>query len=71
MKIIYKVKSGVLSEKIKKEIAEISEKQITKGSQAIIAGCTEIPLILKENDIDVPIIDPTYILAKRTIENAK
>ena len=71
MKVIYQVKSGVLSEKIKREMIEISEKQIAKGSQAIIAGCTEIPLALKDEDVDVPVIDPTYILAKRAIEEVK
>jgi aspartate racemase len=71
MKIIYQVKSGILSEEMRREIAEISEEQIKKGSQAIIAGCTEIPLVLQDGDISVPVIDPTAILAKRAVEKAK
>jgi len=39
--------------------------------RAIIAGCTEIPLILKDKDIKVLIIDPANILAKRAIKEAK
>ena len=71
MDIIYKIKSNILSKEIKIQIIKIDEKQIKKGSQAIIAGCTEIPLILKNEDIKVPVIDPTNILAKRAIEEAK
>jgi len=71
MEIIYKVKSGILLNKLKKEMIELSEEQIKKGSQAIIAGCTEIPLVLKNGDIEIPVIDPTYILAKCAVEKAK
>jgi len=71
MNLIYMVKSGILSEQMKSQIIKISEEQIKKGAQAIIAGCTEIPLILKDKDIKVPIIDSTNILAKRAIEEAK
>ncbi len=43
---------------------------IEKGVQAIILGCTEIPLALPENEINgVPIIDPIYILARELIRN--
>jgi len=71
MDIIYKVKSGILSEKMKSQIIKISKEQIKKGAQAIISGCTEIPLILKNGDIKIPVIDPTNILAKRAVEEAK
>ncbi len=71
MDLIFMVKSGILSEEMKSQIINISEEQIKKGAQAIIAGCTEIPLILKDKDIKVPIIDPTNILAKRAVEEAK
>jgi len=67
MQVIYEVKSGVLTEEMKKQMVDISNKQIRKGSEAIISGCTEIPLVLKDGDIKIPVIDPTYILAKRSV----
>jgi len=48
MKIIYAVKAGNLSEEVKKNIISIAQKLIDKGAEAIVTGCTEIPLILKE-----------------------
>jgi aspartate racemase len=71
MKVIYAVKAGDLSEEVKKNIIQIAQKLIDKGAEAIIAGCTEIPLILKEGDISVPIIDPTQVLAKIAIRKAR
>jgi len=71
MKAIYAVKAGNLSEGIKKNILKIVQKLVNKGAEAIITGCTEIPLIIKEGDILVPIIDPTQVLAKVVVQKAK
>ena len=71
MEIIYKIKSSILSKGVKNQMIAISEEQIKKGAEAIIAGCTEILLILKNKDMKIPAIDPTNILAKRAIEEAK
>jgi aspartate racemase len=71
MKVIYAVKAGNLSGKNEKNILKIAQKIIDKGAEAIIAGCTEIPLILKERDVSVPIIDSTQVLAKITVQKAK
>ena len=70
LKVIHAVKAGNLSEKIKKNILKIAQKLIDKRAEAIITGCTEIPLILKEGDIPVPIIDPTQALAKAAVQKA-
>jgi len=71
MKAIYAVKAGDLSNEVKDNILKIAQKLIDKGAEAIIAGCTEIPLILKEGDILVPLIDPTQVLAKAAVQKAK
>ena len=71
MKVIYTVKAGDLSEEVKKNILKITQKLIDKGAEAVIAGCTEIPLILKEEDILFPLIDPTQVLAKIAVQKAR
>ncbi len=70
MKVIYAVKAGDLSEEVKKNIISIAQKLIDKGAEAIIAGCTEIPLVLKEEDVPVPTIDPAQVLAKAAVQKA-
>jgi aspartate racemase len=59
------------SENSKRLILNASERLIHQGAQAIIAGCTEVPLVLKEKDLSVPVIDPISILAEAAIEKAQ
>jgi aspartate racemase len=70
MDAIYKVKGGELS--LAREIALVeSKKLVERGAQAIIAGCTEIPLILRDGDLKVPVIDATLVLARALVATAK
>ena len=59
------------SEESRMLIIKAAESLILKGAQAIIAGCTEVPLVLKEGDISVPVIDPVSILAQAAMAEAK
>ena len=69
MEAIYGVKAGDMS-KSSAAVVRISRKLVAAGAEALIAGCTEIPLIIKPGDVSVPIIDVTEVLAKRTVEIA-
>ncbi|MDI6861052.1 MAG: amino acid racemase [Caldisericia bacterium] len=70
MKIIYSIKGGKIKENIDL-FNKIVEEYINSGSQVIIAGCTEIPLLFPYIEIKVPIIDSTLCLAKKVIKFAK
>ncbi|RFB15290.1 amino acid racemase [Bacillus sp. HNG] len=63
---IYAVKSGNL-EKGKKLLLQASKTVINQGAEAIIAACTEIPLVLSEVE-GFKVIDPTEILAKKIVD---
>ncbi len=66
MEGIYAVKSGDLN-KGKKLFLHASKTVIEQGAEAIIAACTEIPLVLSVLD-GTSLIDPTQILAKKIVE---
>jgi aspartate racemase len=70
MEIIYRIKAGWDLNLLKREIIEIARLQIRKGAQGVISGCTEIPLVLKDGNLEIPIIDPTFILAQKAIDKA-
>jgi aspartate racemase len=38
-----------------------------RGAHAIIAGCTEVALALRDNQLGVPVIDPAQILAEAAV----
>lgn len=42
-----------------------------KGAEAIIAGCTEVPLVLRQSDLDMPLIDPMTLMAEYMVEYAR
>ena len=71
MNIIYGIKAGNRLDLLKKDILKLAENQIAKNAQGIIACCTEIPLIFKNGDINIPVINPTLILTQISIEKAK
>ena len=59
---------GVLSESSKDRFARIIEKLVTDGAEGIILGCTEIPMLIKEGDCPVPLLDTTSIHAVRAVD---
>ncbi|WIV13327.1 amino acid racemase [Proteiniborus sp. MB09-C3] len=74
MEIIYGkdgVKAGNRSGKLKDYLAEIVEKLKGRGAEAIIAGCTEISIVLEQSDIDIPLIDPLTLMAQKSVLIAK
>jgi aspartate racemase len=52
-------------------VLRAAEELIEHGAEAVLAGCTEIPLVLREGDLPVPVIDPISILAGAAIRRAK
>ena len=54
----------------KKLLIQSAEKLINQGVEAIIAGCTEVSVILKEDDLSVHYLDPIVILAESIILKA-
>jgi len=64
------VKKGNIGEEARKMIRDAGKNLISKGAQAVIAGCTEIPLVLEDGDLDVPVVDATDALAKMAVKLA-
>lgn len=74
MEIIYGkegVKAGNRTGKVREYLVEIVERLKNRGAEAIIAGCTEISIVLDQSDIDIPLIDPLTLMAKKSVEIAK
>ena len=61
------VKAGFTSGKSKQIIHDTAQALVQRGAEAVIAGCTEVPLVLKEGDVEVPLIEPLQILAEVSI----
>ena len=66
MRLISAIKAGDRSEAVAMGMRDVANTQVAKGARAIIAGCTEIPLVLTEDLLDVPLVSSTDVLAELT-----
>ena len=46
MELIYRIKSGDTGEVVRRSMATLARKLETQGAEVIVAGCTEVPLVL-------------------------
>ena len=56
---------GIINSDSKKKFLEIVDKLRNKGAEGIILGCTEIGLLIKNEDTDVPLFDTAIIHAEQ------
>ena len=56
---------GTINSNSKKKFLEIVDKLRSKGAEGIILGCTEIGLLIKNADTDVPLFDTAIIHAEQ------
>ena len=65
-KVIYdELCLGTINSNSKKKFLEIVDKLRNKGAEGIILGCTEIGLLIKNEDTDVPLFDTAIIHAEQ------
>ena len=64
------IKAGFTSGPSQKIIQDAAAKLVQRGAEGVIAGCTEVPLVLKQEHLPVPLIDPLRIIALKSIEEA-
>lgn len=56
---------GSVLETSKKEFIRIIEELADKGAEGVILGCTEIGLLIKQEDVSIPVFDTTIIHATK------
>ncbi len=56
---------GIINKKSKEIYINIIDNLCKKGAQGVILGCTEIGLLVDNNDLNIPVFDTTYIHAKK------
>ncbi|WP_329267070.1 aspartate/glutamate racemase family protein [Streptomyces sp. NBC_01451] len=70
MAAIHAVKAGTHDAATTALLARAARRLTRRGAQAVIAGCTEIPLGLPADAVDVPLVDPALVLAHALVRRA-
>ena len=68
--ILDEMAKDIFREETKQKYLEIINKLISEGAEGIVLGCTEIPILIKQDDIPVPIFDTTLIHASAIVDFA-
>ena len=64
------IKAGNTSGKPHNLLLEAAQQLEQEGTEAILMACTEIPLALHPEDIQIPLLDPTDLLAQAAVKKA-
>lgn len=68
MALLYRIKRGDVGQASREAMAALAHRLINKGAQAVVAGCTEVPLVLSQTELSTPFLDATQSLAVRCVE---
>jgi aspartate racemase len=62
--------NGIFTEASRLYFNEVTEKLKARGCDAVVLGCTEIPLIVRPDDTPLPTLDSTRLLARAALKRA-
>ncbi len=68
MALVYAVKAGDVGPERRAEMRALGQALLAAGAGAVIAGCTEVPLLLAPDDLDAPLVDSAEVLARACVE---
>lgn len=71
MKLIFRVKAGDVGDDVRRRMASLAQSLNARGAGAIVAACTEVPLVLSSDTLAIPVINSTDALVARAVAFAK
>ena len=67
MRLINAIKAGDQGPDVASGMEAVARALVDRGADAIIGGCTEIPIVFEGDGFAVPVISSTNVLAARTL----
>ncbi len=64
------IKAGAPPARPRRSLRAVADGLIRRGAQVIVAGCTEVPLVLRPRDVAVPLVNPMRIGARACVRRA-
>lgn len=68
MALVYGVKRGEVGEAARAGMLRLAQALADAGAHGLIAGCTEVPLLLKAEDAPILLTDSAEVLAQASVE---
>jgi aspartate racemase len=67
---IFAVKAGDLSSRVRGWVREAGQELVERRAEALVLGCTEVPLVVDPREWPVPVLDSTALLAEAAVREA-
>ena len=67
MALLYRIKGGDLGPEVRAGMGALARGLTDAGAEVLLAGCTEVPLVLGPGDVGAPLIDSIDALARAVI----
>lgn len=61
---------GKINDVSRQKYVEIINRLASKGAKGVVLGCTEIPLLIKQKDVEINVFDTTELHAKEAVKYA-
>jgi aspartate racemase len=65
--LINRIKSGDTGDAVRRSMATLAKKLEAQGAEVIVAGCTEVPIVLSADDLDCELVNSTDVLVEKAI----
>ena len=75
MELMYAIKGGDKGDAVREGMLRLAKGLREAGAEALVAGCTEVPLVLSQEALDeaglpIPLVNSTDVLVEATVEIA-
>jgi aspartate racemase len=64
------IKGGVTAGPPREALLDVAAGLVRRGAAAVVAGCTEVPLVLRAPDLPVPLVDPLTVAARAAVRRS-
>lgn len=71
MELLYRIKAGDVGPGVRLAMRSLAQSLLAGGADVILAGCTEVPLVLDAADVEAPLVSSMDVLVARTIAFAR
>lgn len=71
MDLLARIKAGDRSRAVRAGMRELAQSLVERGARVLIAGCTEVPLVLSDGEATVPLVSSTDALVAATLAYAQ
>lgn len=71
MGLIARIKGGDVGSEVRSVMAGLARSLVERGAEVVIAGCTEVPLVLQDAGAGAPLVSSTDVLVARTVAFAR